>query len=79
MSRKENKIVLLEATLAELEKEYNQAFDALLANDTEANRSKERMLFQAINTKKKELEKCKGERKPFSDKAEEQKYNEMAD
>lgn len=66
-SEKERKVILLEAALAELEKEYDQAFDALLTNDTEANRNKERMLFQSISAKKKELEKLKGDEQAFTD------------
>ena len=60
-------MILLEASLAELEKEYDQAFDALLTDDTEANRNKERMLFQSISAKKKELEKLKGDEQAFTD------------
>ena len=66
-SEKERKVILLEASLAELEKEYDQAFDALLTDDTEANRNKERMLFQSISAKKKELEKLKGDEQAFTD------------
>lgn len=66
-SEKERKVVLLEAALAELEKEYDQAFEALLTDDTEANRNKERMLFQSISAKKKELEKLKGDEQAFTD------------
>lgn len=66
-SEKERKVILLEAALAELEKEYDQAFDALLTDDTETNRNKERMLFQSISAKKKELEKLKGDEQAFTD------------
>lgn len=66
-SEKERKVILLEAALTELEKEYDQAFDALLTDDTEANRNKERMLFQSISAKKKELEKLKGDEQAFTD------------
>lgn len=66
-SEKERKVILLEAALAELEKEYDQVFDALLTDDTEANRNKERMLFQSISAKKKELEKLKGDEQAFTD------------
>lgn len=66
-SEKERKVILLEASLTELEKEYDQAFDALLTDDTEANRSKERILFQSISAKKKELEKLKGDEQAFTD------------
>lgn len=66
-SEKERKVILLEASLTELEKEYDQAFDALLTDDTETNRNKERMLFQSISAKKKELEKLKGDNVAFSD------------
>lgn len=66
-SEKERKVILLEASLAELEKEYDQVFDALLTDDTEANRNKERMLFQSISAKKKELEKLKGDEQAFTD------------
>lgn len=66
-NEKERKVILLEAALAELEKEYNQAFDALLTDDTETNRNKERMLFQSISAKKKELEKLKGDEQAFTD------------
>lgn len=66
-SEKERKVILLEASLADLEKEYDQAFDALLTDDTEANRNKERMLFQSISAKKKELEKLKGDEQAFTD------------
>ena len=66
-SEKERKAILLEAALLELEKEYDQAFDALLTDDTEANRNKERMLFQSISVKRKELEKLKGDEQAFTD------------
>ena len=66
-NEKERKVILLEATLAELEKEYDQAFDALLTDDTETNRNKERMLFQSISANKKELEKLKGDEQAFTD------------
>ena len=66
-NEKERKVILLEAALAELEKEYDQAFDALLTDDTETNRNKERMLFQSISAKKKELEKLKGDEQAFTD------------
>ncbi len=66
-SEKERKLAILEASLEALEKEYDQAFDALLTDDTEANRNKERMLFQSISAKKKELEKLKGDNAAFSD------------
>jgi hypothetical protein len=66
-NEKERKVILLEASLTELEKEYDQVFDALLTDDSEANRNKERMLFQSISAKKKELEKLKGDEQAFSD------------
>ena len=66
-SEKERKLILLESSLAELEKEYDLAFDALLTDDTEANRNKERMLFRSISTKKKELDKLKGDTQAFAD------------
>lgn len=63
----ERMIAVLEAALADLEKEYDQAFDELLANDNEANNSKERRLFQCISEVKKELEKLKDDNEAFSD------------
>ena len=66
-NEKERKVILLEAALTELEKEYDQVFDALLTDDSEANRNKERILFQSISAKKKELEKLKGDNVAFSD------------
>lgn len=66
-SEKERKVVLLEASLEDLEKEYNKVLDELIVNETEANRSKERMLLKSINEKKKELEKLNGDLQAFSD------------
>ena len=66
-SEKERKVVLLEASLENLEKEYNKVLDELIVNETEANRSKERMLLKSINEKKKELEKLNGDLQAFSD------------
>lgn len=67
MNKTERRICVLEATLAELEKEYDQVFDELIVNDSDTNRSKERRLLQRINEVKKELEKLKGDNEAFSD------------
>ena len=58
-SKTERRIQVLTATLEELEKEYTQAFDELLADDTTENQNKERRLFQRINEVKKELDAMK--------------------
>ena len=67
MTEKERRINILVSALTELEKEYDKVFDEMLMNDTESVRSRERMLFHAISTKKKELEKLKGDNIAFSD------------
>lgn len=60
-SKTERRIQVLTATLEELEKEYTQAFDELLADDTTENQNKERRLFQRINEVKKELDAMKAD------------------
>ena len=60
MNKTERRICVLEAALADLEKEYDQVFDELIVNDSDTNRSKERRLLQRISEVKKELEKLKG-------------------
>lgn len=61
MNKTERQIAVLESVLADLEKEYDQVFDDLLADDSETNRSKERRLLQRINGVKKELEGLKAD------------------
>lgn len=61
MNKTERRICVLEAALAELEKEYDQVFDELIVNDSDTNRSKERRLLQRINEVKKELEGLKAD------------------
>lgn len=67
MNKTERRICVLEAALADLEKEYDQVFDELIVNDSDTNRSKERRLLQRISEVKKELEKLKGDNEAFSD------------
>lgn len=67
MNKTERRICVLEAALADLEKEYDQVFDELIVNDSDTNRSKERRLLQRISEVKKELEKLKGDNEVFSD------------
>ena len=66
-TKTERRICVLEAALADLEKEYDQVFDELIVNDSDTNRSKERRLLQRISEVKKELEKLKGDNEAFSD------------
>lgn len=67
MNKTERRICVLEAALADLEKEYDQVFDELIVNDSDTNRSKERRLLQRISEVKKELEKLKGDNEAYSD------------
>lgn len=71
MNKTERQITVLESALADLEKEYDQVFDDLLANDSEANRSKERRLLQRINETKKKLEALKGDESATDEELEE--------
>ena len=61
MNKTERRICVLEAALADLEKQYDQVFDELIVNDSDTNRSKERRLLQRINQVKKELEGLKAD------------------
>lgn len=67
MNKTERRICVLEAALADLEKEYDQVFDELIVNDNDTNRSKERRLIQRINEVKKELGKLKCDNEAYSD------------
>lgn len=67
LTKEERRVNLLMSSLEELETQYYEVLDELILNETEANRSKERMLLKSINEKKKELEKLNGDLQAFTD------------